>query len=353
MKTFSRNPSMSDQNPSQALTVHHENMAVSAPLTLREIKDQVNLIQQVMRDVMVDGEHYGTIPGTNKDKKSLLKPGAEKLCLTFRFAPSYELTKTDLGGGHVDYEMVCTLRTIQSGTIVGQGLGSCNTREKKYLYRPGPVEFTGQPVPQAYWDMRKSNPKQAQESIGGVGFAAAKNPENGFYEIAIKGETIEHDNPADYYNTCLKMCTKRALVAAILTATAASDIFVQDLDDDPDDLPEDAKPKPEAKTTPAKKTEPAKDAPKDPLKEPAKAPEGKAPEAAGGWKEVAIHFGKNKGIKLGALEDNSLNWYIENFEPKEYNGKFQQNDLDLRAALNQAANELEQGANKNNEPPAQ
>ncbi len=42
---------------------------------------------------------------------------------------------------------------------------------------------------------------------------------------------LENDNPADDYNTVLKMAKKRALVDAVLTATAASDIFTQDLED--------------------------------------------------------------------------------------------------------------------------
>lgn len=44
---------------------------------------------------------------------------------------------------------------------------------------------------------------------------------------------VEHDNPADYYNTCLKMGKKRAFVDALLTCTAASDIFTQDIEDEP------------------------------------------------------------------------------------------------------------------------
>jgi hypothetical protein len=51
--------------------------------------------------------------------------------------------------------------------------------------------------------------------------------------IAIQGGKIEHDNPSDYYNTCLKMGKKRALVDAVLTSTAASDIFTQDIEEDP------------------------------------------------------------------------------------------------------------------------
>ncbi len=41
----------------------------------------------------------------------------------------------------------------------------------------------------------------------------------------------ENPDPADQYNTVLKMAKKRALVDAVLTATAASDCFAQDLED--------------------------------------------------------------------------------------------------------------------------
>jgi hypothetical protein len=51
--------------------------------------------------------------------------------------------------------------------------------------------------------------------------------------IARQGEKVEYDNPADYFNTCLKMAKKRALVDAVLTSTAASDIFTQDIEEDP------------------------------------------------------------------------------------------------------------------------
>jgi hypothetical protein len=44
-------------------------------------------------------------------------------------------------------------------------------------------------------------------------------------------ERIENDNPWDFQNTILKMAAKRAKVAATLNATAASDIFTQDVED--------------------------------------------------------------------------------------------------------------------------
>ena len=42
---------------------------------------------------------------------------------------------------------------------------------------------------------------------------------------------VENEDIADVYNTVLKMAKKRAHIDAMLTATAASDIFTQDLDE--------------------------------------------------------------------------------------------------------------------------
>jgi hypothetical protein len=199
-------------------------------LTPQDIIGQVALIQQVMAGVMHDGEHYGRIPGCG-DKPSLLKPGAEKLAMTFRLAPEYDIKVEDLGGEHRDYLVVCSLRSLTSREFVGQGVGSCSTKEAKYRFRTGAVEFTGEPVPSEYWDTRKDDPAGALELIGGRGHSTKKNPDTGTWEIVVAGEKVEHDNPADNYNTVLKMAQKRAFIAAILSATAASDIFTQDLED--------------------------------------------------------------------------------------------------------------------------
>lgn len=205
--------------------VNFEEYAMSKSGVLK----QVQVIQEVMKEIMHPDEHYGTIPGTNKP--SLYKPGAEKLSLTFRLRPEYDIRRSDLPGGHREYEVVCTLYHIPTGQSVGQGVGSATTMEGKYRYRTGPVEFTGKPVPQAYWNDRDV------KHLGGKGFIAKKNPDTDKWEIAIRGEQVEHDNPADYYNTVLKMAKKRAHVDAILTATAASDIFTQDVEDMPEVIP--------------------------------------------------------------------------------------------------------------------
>jgi len=197
--------------------------ADSTELSLEQVKRHVNLVQIVMRDVMQEGEHYGRIPGCGT-KPCLLKPGAEKLNLTFRLAPSYEVRRTDLPGGHREYEVICTLTSIATGAVLGQGVGSCSTMESKYRYRVGEIEFVGIPVPSKYWQTRD------KRLLGGEGFVPKKNPETGKWEIA-KQQRVDHDNPADYYNTVLKMAKKRAHVDAILTVTAASDIFTQDIEE--------------------------------------------------------------------------------------------------------------------------
>jgi len=190
---------------------------------------QVGLIQHVMEKVMRDGEHYGVIPGCGK-KPSLLKAGAEKLSLTFRLAPQYEVTEKPMQGNHREYYVKCTLTHIPTDKVFGQGVGACSTMEGKYRFRTGEVEFTGKEVPKEFWKDRDIN------LIGGKGFSTKKN-DKGKWEIVRAGEKVEHDNPADYYNTVLKMAKKRAHVDAVLTATAASDIFTQDVEDMPEVLP--------------------------------------------------------------------------------------------------------------------
>ena len=70
----------------------------------------------------------------------------------------------------------------------------------------------------------------ARGATGGGGRVALKNPKTRQWEIAVvTREPIP--NPADVLNTVLKMAKKRALVDAVLSATGASDIFTQDLEE--------------------------------------------------------------------------------------------------------------------------
>ncbi len=196
-------------------------------MTIEGVIRQVNLIQEVMSRVMKDGEHYGVIPGT--DKPTLYKPGAEKICTTFRLAPSYEIKRTDMANGHREYEIISTLTHIPSGQIFGQGVGSCSTMESKYRFRK---------AEQTCPDCGKNAIIKGKKQYGGGWLCFKKKDGCGAKfkdgDPVIENQEmgrIEYDNPADYYNTVLKIGKKRAHVDVVLTATAASDIFTQDLED--------------------------------------------------------------------------------------------------------------------------
>ena len=164
------------------------------PFGVSEIRKRTNALQEVMRGVMKEGTHYGTIPGT--PKPSLWKAGAEVLCMTFRLAPMldsqvvmddldsewpYTATKRDgsivqgTSIGFFEVEATCTIHGPQ-GDVLSRCSARCNNREAKYRALS-------------------------------------------LFEIR---------------NTILKMAEKRAFVSAVLMATGASDIFTQDLEDLPE-----------------------------------------------------------------------------------------------------------------------
>lgn len=58
--------------------------------------------------------------------------------------------------------------------------------------------------------------------------------------------------------------------------------------------------------------------------------------ANGKWKEVVIHFGKNEGKKLGALDAQSFHWWRVEWKPKPYKGTIDAKAAELRHALDVA-----------------
>src|SRR3989304_7129623 len=158
------------------------------PLTAVQVKAQVILVQEVMKAVMQEGQHYGKVPGC-RDQPTLLKPGAEKLMMTFRLAAEpqvYEIPTVD----GIAYRVICRITNQQRGLYLGSGVGECSTKEGKYNWRKAVCNEEYDATPE---DKRR-----------------------------IKWETNYHTkqvctNPADLANTVLKMAKKRALVDAILT----------------------------------------------------------------------------------------------------------------------------------------
>ena len=176
----------------KALPLKKEKQTVRHELTAEELIHQARKIMEIKEKVMQRDVHFGIIPGFKKP--SLLKPGAEKLCTAFRLEPEFETSSRDdpnrtitwekwdhtgkkkIEGttqGYIEYDSTCTLVHIPTGEIWARRVsGSCNNFEAKY------------------------------RSL----------------------------NPYDVKNTLEKMAEKRALVAAVLIGTAASDQFTQDIE---------------------------------------------------------------------------------------------------------------------------
>jgi len=174
--------------------------------SVAEVTRHVIAVQEVMRSVMKPNVHYGTIPGAG-DKPTLLKPGAEVLCMTFRIADDYEVE--DLSGpGFVRYRVKCIGRHQGSGLPLGSGMGEASTDEEKYKWRKAVCTKEWEDTPK---DLRRL--KYGRKT-------------GGHYTV----EQIRTE-PADLANTVLKMACKRAKIAMVLNVTAASDMFSQDLED--------------------------------------------------------------------------------------------------------------------------
>lgn len=191
----------------------------SSPLTIAELQTRSHLIASAMRSVMQEGQHFGKIPGCG-DKPTLLKSGAEKLLQLFQLRSIIDSQRDidiiDLPNGHREYRISCHI-TSPDGVEWATGLGCCSSLESKYRYR---WDNTGLPVPGQYWKTRDVS------LLGGPQYIARKV--SGSWCIF---QQVEHPNPADYYNTVLKMAKKRALVDGTLTATGASDMFTQDIEE--------------------------------------------------------------------------------------------------------------------------
>lgn len=191
---------------------------------LNELKARANMVTEIKKQIMREGTHWGKVPGCG-DKPTLLKNGAELLCMAFKLAPDAKVEIENLGNGHREYTVTTTLTSIATGVPIATGLGSCSTMESKYRYRNSDPVNTGKPVPREYWDERDP------ALLGGKGFMAKKD-ESGAWKIFKKGDKkVENPDIADVYNTVLKMASKRSLVDATLKATGGSCEFTQDIED--------------------------------------------------------------------------------------------------------------------------
>lgn len=171
---------MLEENNNVILLNSNDNKKISSQeiipqfvVSINEAKERISMLQSFVKEMMVSGIDYGVIP--NSKKPSLFKAGAEKLCDIFGFSKQLDILNRveDWDKGLFHYEVKAILINKRTGFIEAEGVGSCNSREKKF-----------------------------------------KNQDS--YSIT---------------NTILKMAKKRALIDAVLSATRSSGIFTQDIED--------------------------------------------------------------------------------------------------------------------------
>jgi hypothetical protein len=193
------------------LALHRAQTEVDRPLTVAEIRAHVNLIQDVMRSVMIEGIHYGKIPGMSKP--TLYKPGAEKILVTFRIATEpivEDLSTPDA----IRYRAKLVATSQTSGLCLGSSVGECSSDEEKYRWRAaicdGEFDDTLPDSRRVVWKRQWGGSPEKVRQV--------------------------RTNPADIANTILKMAVKRGKIAVTLDVTAASDIFAQGVEDLPAEL---------------------------------------------------------------------------------------------------------------------
>lgn len=206
-----------------------------ALMPVMDVQAAVGRYQQMVdfvKQVMESGTDFGIVPGS--DKPTLLKPGAEKLCTFFGLSARFDLaavvedwTGQDHGEPLFAYTFKSSL--YRGDMLIAEGVGSCNSWEKKYRYRQAdrvcpkcskPAIIKGKDEYGGGW-----------LCFGKKGGCGTKWPDGAAEIESQQVGMVPNTDPADLTNTLQKMAQKRALVAATLVAVNASAFFTQDLEE--------------------------------------------------------------------------------------------------------------------------
>jgi len=113
------------------------NLSIIESMDLKGIQDKlnkINMFHEIVKATLIPEIDYGVIPGTTKPM--LFKSGAENILMLFGLitnvdiitaVPLHLTRDTDF----VSYTVKC--RLLKDGEIVSEGMGTCNSGEKKYL----------------------------------------------------------------------------------------------------------------------------------------------------------------------------------------------------------------------------
>src|SRR3990167_836706 len=174
---------------------------------IRPVADPSELIayhqgmRRMIRDSLIEGTDYGTIPGVQKP--CLFKPGAEKINIAFGCFPRYERIAVE--ADHFKEVIWQKKKKVWNNGYKGDRTFRLETEEGKslglyrYVYKCRIVRSDGREL--------------------GEGEGVCSTLESKF-----------SDRPRDCENNVCKMAQKRAFLAGTLNAFGLSDCFTQDMD---------------------------------------------------------------------------------------------------------------------------
>jgi hypothetical protein len=213
-----------DDKPSTSLVVAGGKLQLLRPIApVEELIQQRSELVTLLPKVLTEGVDYGVIPGTG-EKKALLKPGAERVCIIFGCHPTYEIIDKE-----IEHDRVVEYR---SGWVTAEEPSRDEKERLKKARRGRNKKIDGEWV----WQERGDGTSTSLGLYRYV-FRCVIVRQDGLVVADGVGScsTLESkyiDRPRDLENTVLKMAQKRALVAAVLNGFGLSDRFTQDVEDD-------------------------------------------------------------------------------------------------------------------------
>ncbi len=184
-------------------------------ITPAQFKHSFNDLVKFTKSELKIDKDFGVIPGTQK--KSLYKAGAEKIAFLFGLKPEVELMDKveDWDKGFFSYRYKATLIHFATGKPAGSAERTCNSKEKKYAYTTKAEK----------WATDEEKARMVSKK---------KNEKYGSWDLIIRKSP---DEAADQVNTIMAMAQKRAIVAAVVQSTMASEIFDADVSESDEEAP--------------------------------------------------------------------------------------------------------------------
>lgn len=203
-----------------------------------------SVITGYVKDNLVEGHHYYYLNSNSKSegaKPGIAKEGALNICSLFKVTPIPQAPVLTFDAeGHMTVQARVDI-VNREGALVASGAGMASTRESKYAAQKKWLWESKLPAGVSKEDL----PREERTNQKGVKYFV--------YQL----ETTS--NPADHYNTVLKMAEKRALVGACTHLPLVSELFTTGLTPGDDDATrayvaaQDTRPRKEKNITPPRK----------------------------------------------------------------------------------------------------